>query len=144
MIKIQSNKSGPDISLNKKLTKEGNSKGVSFAHVLEQTIEPTKVNAATGIVATQPVDDSKHSIREQAMSIGEQTLDLLARCQSMVDQPDSSSRLNTLAETIKNQVTDLQTVRDNLPHDDPLRAGIERIGILGTVESMKIIRGDYN
>ena len=90
-------------------------------------------------------DRVPQNIRKQAVEIGEQVLDLLSDCSVLLNEPSlNHSRLESLGDALKGQVDNIKEIRGKLEPNDPLRHEIERIGILGVVESIKIKRGDYS
>ncbi len=91
------------------------------------------------------ISSEQSQIRKQAVEVGEQVLDLLSDCSLLLSEPHlNHSRLQSIGDALKGQVDNIKVLRERLDKTDPLRQEIERIGILGVVESIKIERGDYS
>ena len=117
------------------------SKDISNENPIDKKIEINNVI----IHNIENTDRGSQNIRKQAVEIGEQVLDLLSDCSVLLNKPSlNHSRLESLGDALKGQVDNIKEIREKLEPNDPLRHEIERIGILGAVESIKIKRGDYS
>ena len=117
------------------------SKGINNENPINKKIEINNVI----IHNIENTDRRPQNIRRQAVEIGEQVLNLLSDCSVLLNEPSlNHSRLESLGDALKGQVDNIKEIRGKLEPNDPLRHEIERIGILGVVESIKIKRGDYS
>ncbi len=84
-------------------------------------------------------------IQEQAISKGEEVLDLLNHLTKLYNEVDRSNlSLDSVANALSSKVEELDKIKDQLEASDPLKKTIEEIGILSVVEKIKITRGDYS
>ncbi len=152
-MKIYNNIIKNNIESSKKQQKSPKKEGCFFEVLKEASkdIKNNNINTNKGIELNNVIlhniegCNKISQIRRQAVEIGEQVLDLLSDCSVLLSEPNlNHSRLESLGSALEGEVDSIKQIREKLEPNDPLRYEIERIGILGVVESIKIKRGDYS
>ncbi len=123
----------------------GKKEKISFANILQQT-SPSTTHETGSVFSAAPMMNASNltPTQDAAISVGQQALDLLDHCGGLLtDSGFSGDDLETLSQAMSEQSQRLESMRNELDKDDPLRDTIDRIRLLSTVEAMKIHRGDY-
>lgn len=121
-----------------------------FSSILNQTVETQGscgVREASHMTQSAPVFANPVISPGQAhvLSTGEQALDLLEHCGSMLGNDSiTGGMLEQVAKALDGKVQDLMQVRNTMDHQNPLRGAMDEIGAMSVVASMKIERGDFS
>jgi hypothetical protein len=83
-------------------------------------------------------------VRSLGIKAAENTLNLLEKYQEAIGDPQMTlKKVNGLAESLSQEVDDLNSLSDKLPLSDPLKKIMNEIGIVSMVEVEKFNRGEY-
>ena len=83
-------------------------------------------------------------VRSLGIKAAENTLNLLEKYQEAIGDPQMTlKKVNGLAESLSQEVADLNSLSDKLPLSDLLKKIMSEIGIVSMVEVEKFNRGEY-
>lgn len=115
----------------------------------QENISPVNQVPSTGpfidpLTAATPLDVVQTTTQTNAISLGNDTLEVLEHLSSLLSTPNvGSNTLGPLADTLSRQIEDIKDARNGLAPNDPLRDTLDAIGAISAVEVAKIKNGDY-